>query len=131
MEVLPAESAAFSKKRPVDPQSYETYLRALYLLNKRTPEALRSALREFQKAIDQDPTSALAWAGLADSYTLLVSQGEVPPRDAMPMAEAAVKKALQNRTIRWPRHTLPSPSSNGLMNGIARLLKRNSPAPWR
>jgi eukaryotic-like serine/threonine-protein kinase len=95
VEMLPAESAAFSRKRPVDPQSYETYLRALYLLNKRTPEALRSALREFQKAIDQDPTSALAWAGLADSYTLLVSQGEVPPRDAMPMAEAAVKKALQ------------------------------------
>ena len=95
VQVLPEESAAFSKKRSVDPQSYETYLRALYLLNKRTPDALRSALREFQMAIDQDPTSALAWAGLADSYTLLVSQGEVPPREAMPMADAAVKKALQ------------------------------------
>jgi serine/threonine protein kinase/tetratricopeptide (TPR) repeat protein len=95
VQVLPGESAAFSKKRSVDPQSYETYLRALYLLNKRTPEALRSALREFQKAIDQDPTSALAWAGLADSYTLLGSQGEVPPREVMPMAEAAAKKALQ------------------------------------
>ena len=95
VELSPQESAALSRKQSVNPQAYETYLRALYLLNKRTPEALRAALSEFKKAIDQDPNSALAWAGLSDCYTLLVNYGEVAPRDAMPLAEAAAKKALQ------------------------------------
>jgi len=95
VQLSPEESAALSRRQAVNPQAYETYLRALYLLNKRTPEDLYRALDEFKKAIGQDPTSALAWAGLADSYTLLVSQGEVAPRQAMPLAEAAAKKALQ------------------------------------
>jgi serine/threonine-protein kinase len=95
VRLTPEESATLSKRRAVDPQAYETYLQARYLWNKRTPEDLRSALDEFKKAIDQDPTSALAWGGLADCYTLLASQGEMPPREAMPLAEAAAQKALQ------------------------------------
>lgn len=95
VQLSPEESAALSRKQPVNPQAYETYLRALYLMNKRTPEALRSAQREFKRAIDEDPTSGLAWAGLADSYTLLVSQGEVAPRELMPQAEQAARKAIQ------------------------------------
>jgi tetratricopeptide (TPR) repeat protein len=95
VQLSPEESAVLSRRRTVDPQAYETYLRALYLWNKRTPENLRRALDEFKKAIDQDPTSAIAWAGLADCYTLLVSLGEMAPREAMPLAEAAAKKAVQ------------------------------------
>jgi serine/threonine protein kinase/tetratricopeptide (TPR) repeat protein len=95
VQLSPEESAILSRRQAVNPQAYETYLHALYLWNKRTPEDLRRALDEFKKAIDQDPTSALAWAGLADCYTLLVSMGEVAPRDAMPLAEAAAKRALQ------------------------------------
>jgi len=95
VQLTPEEAAILSERRAVDPQAYETYLRALYLWNKRTPEDLRRALDEFKKAVDQDPTSALAWAGLADCYTLLVIQGEVTPREAMPLAEAAVKKAIE------------------------------------
>jgi eukaryotic-like serine/threonine-protein kinase len=95
VQLTPQESAALSKRQAVDPQAYQTYLRARYLWNRRTPEDLRSALDEFTKAIDQDPTFALAWSGLADVYTLLASQGEMPPREAMPPAEAAANKALQ------------------------------------
>jgi tetratricopeptide (TPR) repeat protein len=93
--LTPEESASLSKKRVVNPQAYETYLRGLYLWNKRTPKDLRSALEEFKKAIEQDPTSALAWSGLADAYTLLASQGEMAPREAMPLARAAAKNALR------------------------------------
>ena len=95
VQLSPAESALLARKRTVNPQAYETYLHALYLWNKRTPDGLRSALVEFRKAIDQDPTSALSWAGLADCYALLSSWDEVAPRDAMPLAEAAAQKALQ------------------------------------
>ncbi len=89
------ESANLSRRPVVDPRAYETYLHAMYLWNRRAPDDLREALAEFKKAIDQDPTSALAWAGLADTYTLLVSASELPPSEGMPLAEAATKKALQ------------------------------------
>ena len=95
VQLSPQESAALSKRQAVNPQAYETYLHALYLWNKRTPQDLHASLAEFKKAIDQDPTSALAWAGLADSYTILVSDGELAPREGMPLAEAAARKALQ------------------------------------
>jgi len=87
--------AALSNRRPVNPEAYETYLRARYLWNKRTPEDLRRALVEFKRSIDFDPTSALAWSGLADGYFLLADQGEMPPSEAMPLAEAAARKALE------------------------------------
>ncbi len=89
------ESASLSRRQVVNPRAYETYLHALYLWNRRTPEDLREARAEFKKAIDQDPTSALAWAGLADTYTLLVSASEMAPSEGMPLAESAARKALQ------------------------------------
>jgi serine/threonine protein kinase/tetratricopeptide (TPR) repeat protein len=95
VRLTPQESASLATSRTVNPQAYDTYLRARYLWNKRKPGDLRKALDEFKKAIDLDPTSALAYAGLADSYSLLSIYGELSPREAMPRAEAAAKKALQ------------------------------------
>jgi len=51
----------------------------------------------FRQAIDRDPTYAPAYAGLADCYSLLGSIGydAMAPRDAMPLAKTAAKKALE------------------------------------
>jgi serine/threonine-protein kinase len=94
VHLTPKESARLALSKPVNPQAYETYLRARYLWNKRTPEDLQSALVEFKKAIDLDPTSALAWGGLADGYSLLAYYDEAPPRVAMASAEAAARKSI-------------------------------------
>jgi eukaryotic-like serine/threonine-protein kinase len=94
VHLTPVESAILSKRPVVFPEAYESYLRGRYLWSRRNPEDLRRALDEFQKAIKLDPTSALAWAGLADCYTLLATQSEMAPRAAMPLALAAAKKAL-------------------------------------
>ena len=64
-------------------------------MNKRTPGDLNDAVASFQKAINLDPSYALAYAALADGYNLLEDQGELPPRVAMPLARAAAKKALE------------------------------------
>jgi tetratricopeptide (TPR) repeat protein len=50
----------------------------------------------FQQATDKDPNYALAYAGLADSYSLLGSPiGGISPREAFPKAKAAALKALE------------------------------------
>jgi len=95
VQLSPEESANLARRPAVNPEAYESYLQALYLLNNGARNDQHRALSEFKKAVEQDPTSALAWAGLADSYTLMAMYGEVAPRAVMPLAEAAAKKALQ------------------------------------
>jgi len=78
-----------------DAEAHALYFRALYLLNKRTPEDLWRAIAYFERAIAKDSSYALAYAGIAQSYLLLGSSfGVFPLRDALARAEAASRRAL-------------------------------------
>jgi tetratricopeptide (TPR) repeat protein len=48
----------------------------------------------FERAIQRDPSLALAYVGLADSYIYLGSQRWVPPQEAYAHAREALRKAL-------------------------------------
>lgn len=107
VKLTPQESASFEKNRTVNPQAYEAYMRGRYFWNKRTPGELKKAIGEFKKAIDLDPNYSLAWAGLADGYSLLSDYDEQPPREAIPQAKATAQKALElDDSLGEPRATL-------------------------
>src|SRR4029453_14121999 len=53
------------------------------------------AKEHFRLAIELDPSYALAYSGLADSYTLLGSYGVLPMREAYTLGRAAALKALE------------------------------------
>jgi len=91
----PAEQARLSTARPVTPEVYEAYMRGPFFFNKRDPDGLRKAVQFFQQAIDADPVYAPAYAGLADSYSLLGYGNSLAPREAFPKAKAAALKALE------------------------------------
>jgi TolB-like protein len=75
---------------------YELYLRGRYHWNKRTPEGFRSAVSEFTQAIERDPSYAPAYAGLADSYTLMgYFYSLIPFDEARVKARAAALRALE------------------------------------
>jgi serine/threonine protein kinase/Tol biopolymer transport system component/Tfp pilus assembly protein PilF len=85
-------------KRPTDNvEAYHAYLKGRYCWNKRTDEDVRKAIEYFKKAIDSDPTYALAYVGLADSYMVLGGSGiaTLAPKDAYPKAREAVERALE------------------------------------
>src|SRR5262249_18611448 len=46
------------------------------------------------QAMEKDPKYARAYAGLGDSYNLMGYYDVSPPRDTLPLARAAVQKAL-------------------------------------
>ncbi len=71
------------------------YVRGRYFWNKGMAEGYRKGIEHFQQAIALDPGYALAFAGLADSYNLLGSYGEMPMRDSHPKARAAALRALE------------------------------------
>ena len=58
-------------KATESPEAYGAYLRSRFLWNQGTQGALRSAIGEFERAIELDPGFAEAYAGLADSYNML------------------------------------------------------------
>ena len=76
-------------------EAYDLYLRGTYFWNKRTLEGFARAVDAFQAAIEKDPNSAPAYAGLADSYVLLNGYGGLLPRELMPKAREAARRAVE------------------------------------
>ena len=74
--------------------SYDWYLKGRYLWHRRTPEQLAQSVRCFENAVAADENSALAHAGLADAYSLLVDYGLMQPADGVPHAKAAAERAI-------------------------------------
>jgi TolB-like protein/Tfp pilus assembly protein PilF len=90
-----SEKTAMSKKPTANTEAYELYLKGRFFWNKRTGADLRKAIDYFNQAIAKDPNYAVAYSGLADSYLLLPPYGAAAPKDSVPQAKAAVKKALE------------------------------------
>ncbi len=88
------EQRLFQAKR-IDPQAYQAYIKGRYFWNQRTRESLHKAVRYFQDACSKAPSYALAYSGLADTYSLLAHYGFEPPDEAFPKAKAAAQEALQ------------------------------------
>jgi serine/threonine-protein kinase len=78
-----------------DLEAYQLYLKGRFHWNKRTAEGMRAAIGYFQEAIAMDPAYALAYAGLADAYSLASFLGVFPPAEVMPKAKVAATKALE------------------------------------
>ncbi|HET6861623.1 MAG TPA: protein kinase, partial [Pyrinomonadaceae bacterium] len=83
-----------AKRYTNDAEAYQLYLKGRYFWNKRNEEGFRSGIEFFKRAEERDPTYALAFSGLADSYALLCDIGAARPVDEMPKAKAAAQKAV-------------------------------------
>jgi TolB-like protein/DNA-binding winged helix-turn-helix (wHTH) protein/Tfp pilus assembly protein PilF len=81
--------------RQISPEAYEAYLKGRYYWNKRTGESMQKAEQYFQQAIDNDPTYAAAYSGLADCDSGLTWHGFNSPAEALPKAYAAAHKAIE------------------------------------
>jgi len=74
--------------------AYQFYLRGLYYRNKWTEEGFRKASDYFKQAVERDPKYALAYAGLADSYSFLGNSGYVAPKTVWQSARSTAMQAL-------------------------------------
>jgi DNA-binding winged helix-turn-helix (wHTH) protein/Tfp pilus assembly protein PilF len=85
-------------RQAANADAYEHYIRARYLIAKRTRESLVAAIASLDRAIAIDPAFALAHAALGEAWIQLgiraaVSQS-MRPREVMPKARAAAERAL-------------------------------------
>src|ERR1700739_229751 len=63
------EKTRLAKSSATNPEAYQLYLKGRYHANQTTAAGLKKSIEYFQQAIDKDPGYALAYAGLADSYS--------------------------------------------------------------
>src|SRR5262249_28959275 len=90
-----AEQKAIAKRPTENPEAHELHLRGRFFWNKRTGADLRRAIEYFNQALGVDPSYAMAYVGLADSYSLVYFYGgTASPAASFPQAKAAAKKAL-------------------------------------
>ncbi len=95
--VTPEEDASLAATRPVNRLAYEAYLTGKYHAD-RWPGELAQAVEAFERAIDEDPGYAPAFAGLSISYTLAayysVDTIPLPRIQILPRAKDLADRAL-------------------------------------
>jgi tetratricopeptide (TPR) repeat protein len=92
-----AEKKLLGKRYTENVEAYQLYVKGRYYWNRRTPEAFEKAIEFFEKAIETDPTYALAYSGIADCYNFLgwEAYGTDDPKIMLPRAIAAASRALE------------------------------------
>src|SRR5580692_9063409 len=75
--------------------AYNLYLKGRFELYKMTREGLETSRKLFEEAIKLDPEYALAHDGLAYAWYQEAVLGFVAPKEAMPKAKAAVRRAIE------------------------------------
>lgn len=90
--LTPQDRVRLSGARPVDPEAYLLYMRGRSDLQRWTKETWQMARLSFHQAIEKDPTYALAYAGLAETY--ITGDTSLDPKISIPLARTAAAKAL-------------------------------------
>src|SRR5580692_6683072 len=90
-----AQQAAARRPGTNSYEAYDLYLKGRYLWNKRTAEGFRQAADYFQQAINKDANFAQAYAGLADTFSMMSAWYVGPQQELMPKARAAALRALE------------------------------------
>ncbi len=86
------EAQKLAKNYTANSEAYQLYLKGRYYWNRRTAKDVDKSIEYYQQAITLDSTYALAFAGLADSYTVPI--GGTPSREKMLKGRDAARKAL-------------------------------------
>ena len=95
LQLTRAEKKRLTRRHTEDAEAYRLYLKGRHHWNRWTEEGFYKAIEYFQQAVEKDPSYALAYTGLADSYVLLGWNSYLPPKDAFPKGKKAAMTALR------------------------------------
>lgn len=89
--LTPRDRRALQYVATENTQAYDYYLRGRRYFYEFTRRQFHNAIRMFRKAIDQDPNYALAYAGMADAYSLLYQWADSSEENIRRASEASIK----------------------------------------
>jgi TolB-like protein len=94
VQLTPQEENRLADKRPVNPETYEMYMKGMYHINKLTPDGIQKGLAYLQQSVENDPEEPLAQAGLAIAY-LTIAHGASYTPELISKAKKAALTALE------------------------------------
>lgn len=96
VQLLSGEKESLEKNGTENNEAYRQYLLGRFHLSKRTGDEVVKAIGFFEQAVNNDTAFALAYAGLAESYTLAgnAGYGSLPRDQAIAAAKKFAWKAI-------------------------------------
>ncbi|HTD95908.1 MAG TPA: tetratricopeptide repeat protein [Edaphobacter sp.] len=94
LTLSPERLKALGRRQTYSAEAYDLYLHGRHFWQQLTPPTTRKAIEYFMHAADLDPGYALAWSGLADTYSSGPVNGDAPPQVVWPLARQAVSRAV-------------------------------------
>src|SRR5262245_28439249 len=89
-----AERQQLARRPTENLKAFQYYMQGLSYAQRRTRDDLLTATSYYERAIDEDPNYALAYAGFADAYANLGAYGYIAPVDGARKTEQAAGKAV-------------------------------------
>jgi tetratricopeptide (TPR) repeat protein len=89
------DAKGITKKYTNSNEAYQLYLKGKYHYAKRTRDDLQKGIDYFQRAVELDPSFALAYALIADAYASMPAYPYLSPNEAFPKAKAAANRAVE------------------------------------
>src|SRR5262249_18359582 len=89
-----AEAEWLSPRRGENFEAFNLYLKGRYNWSLRSEEGFRRSLQYYEEALARCPDYALAYAGLADTFSQMGTYGVMPKDEAAARASAAASKAI-------------------------------------
>jgi TolB-like protein/DNA-binding winged helix-turn-helix (wHTH) protein/Flp pilus assembly protein TadD len=89
------ERQGLSKRYTGNIRAYKNYLLGWTYLQRRTRQDFFTAISYYEKAIEEEPEYALAYAALTEAYVSLGIRGFIEPGEGRRKAEEAARKALE------------------------------------
>lgn len=95
-----AEQKQLAKRPTENLKAFQYYMQGRAYTQRRTREDLLTAIRYCEKALEEDSNYALAYAGLADAYTILGARGYIAPLEGRRKAEGRRAKPWRSMKTR-------------------------------
>jgi len=89
------QQKGLSKRYTDNVEAYQLYLQGRYHWSTFKNDDLLSSINFYRAALEKDPNYALAYTGLAVSYSTIGVYGPLPVREAQPKALEAAQKAVE------------------------------------
>jgi TolB-like protein/DNA-binding winged helix-turn-helix (wHTH) protein len=95
LRLTAGERQQLARRETVSPVAYELLLKGRFYANRGGTENYKKAIEYYNQAIAVDPNYALAYAELSTGYNGLVNTNVLDPKEFIPKAEMAARKALE------------------------------------
>jgi len=89
------QQAELTQAHPTNAEAFDAYMQGFYFFERNTDEDTNRAARSYERAVQLDPSYALAWVGLSRTRHWQAVRGLIPSDEGRRLAREAVGRALQ------------------------------------